>query len=179
LSLQTFVSYRSCSDLYCLSFVRFQNSRLLQLPYLSHFLIHSAFPWLLVKSQHKDCTWRALSCCRVTVTITDSVPNPIFTSASFRSHRYPKAYHFLKGCFTFGLQPHLYKSYIMSEINTTETRPRAKSVLSYESKRSRRSSGSGHKLDLTETHKDKKRLHTKADPSMAMNEAQPCEFFVQ
>lgn len=62
----------------------------------------------------------------------------------------------------------------MSEINAmTTTRPRPKSVLSYESKRSRRSSNSGPKLDLTETSSEKKRLHTKADPSLAMNEAQP------
>ncbi|ERF68580.1 hypothetical protein EPUS_04678 [Endocarpon pusillum Z07020] len=61
----------------------------------------------------------------------------------------------------------------MTDSNMTETRPRPKSVLSFESKRSRRSSGSSPKLELTESHKDKKRLYTKADPSMAMNEAQP------
>ncbi|KAB8302043.1 hypothetical protein EYC80_005495 [Monilinia laxa] len=35
--------------------------------------------------------------------------------------------------------------------------------------------GSGHKLDLTESHREKeaKRLHTKADPSLAMTEAEP------
>ncbi|KAF5878199.1 uncharacterized protein Bfra_000364 [Botrytis fragariae] len=36
-------------------------------------------------------------------------------------------------------------------------------------------SGSGQKLDLTETHREKeaKRLHSKADPSLAMTEAEP------
>lgn len=40
--------------------------------------------------------------------------------------------------------------------------------------RSDKSHGS-HKYDLTETHaeKDAKRLHTKADPTLAMNEAEP------
>ncbi|KAK5663344.1 hypothetical protein OQA88_3772 [Cercophora sp. LCS_1] len=42
--------------------------------------------------------------------------------------------------------------------------------------RSDKSHGS-HKYDLTETHaeKDAKRLHTKADPTLAMNEAEPAE----
>lgn len=66
----------------------------------------------------------------------------------------------------------------MTDTNMTETRPRPKSVLSFESKRSRRSSGSNPKLELTESHKDKKRLYTKADPSLAMNEAQPGELSV-
>jgi Uncharacterised protein (DUF2406) len=64
----------------------------------------------------------------------------------------------------------------MSEFNSNEVRPRPHSVLSYESKKSRRSSTSGPKLELTETSKEKEknRLHTKADPSLAINEAQPC-----
>lgn len=49
------------------------------------------------------------------------------------------------------------------------------SALSNHSKRSRRSSSSGAKLDLTETHGEKKYLQTKADPSKALNEAQPGE----
>ena len=54
------------------------------------------------------------------------------------------------------------------------SRPRAFSTLSHESKRSRRSSGSAaNKLELIETSKDKRRLNSKADPSIAMNEAQP------
>lgn len=61
----------------------------------------------------------------------------------------------------------------MSEYNPAETRPRPRSVLSYESKRSGLSSGSGAKLELTESSKDKKRLCTKADPSLAISEAQP------
>ena len=61
-----------------------------------------------------------------------------------------------------------------------QERPRAYSALSNSSRRSRRSSGSGpklDKLDLTETHDDKKRLNvnSKADPTKAINEAQPCE----
>jgi len=40
---------------------------------------------------------------------------------------------------------------------------------------SRRSSNSAHKIDLTETSKDKKKMHTKADPTLAMSEAQPGE----
>ncbi|KAA8577234.1 hypothetical protein EYC84_007220 [Monilinia fructicola] len=40
---------------------------------------------------------------------------------------------------------------------------------------SHKSSGSGHKLDLTKSHQEKeaKRLHSKADPSLAMTEAEP------
>ncbi|RVX74368.1 hypothetical protein B0A52_01493 [Exophiala mesophila] len=56
-----------------------------------------------------------------------------------------------------------------------EPRPGAQTSMSYTSNRSRRSSASGHKLELTESHKDKKRLHTKADPSRALNEATPAE----
>jgi hypothetical protein len=43
------------------------------------------------------------------------------------------------------------------------------------SDKTHRSSGSGHKLDLTESHEEKVRrsLQTKADPMLAMNEAQP------
>ncbi|KAH8694035.1 hypothetical protein BGW36DRAFT_214605 [Talaromyces proteolyticus] len=43
------------------------------------------------------------------------------------------------------------------------------------SEKSHRSSGSGPKQSLTETHEEKLRrsLHTKADPTLAMNEAQP------
>lgn len=54
-----------------------------------------------------------------------------------------------------------------------DTRPRAQTSVSYTSQRSRRSSSSGHKLELTESAKDKKRLNTKADPSKALNEATP------
>jgi len=54
-------------------------------------------------------------------------------------------------------------------------RPRAFSALSNHSKKSRRSSISGPKHDLTETHDEKKRLNlnSKADPTKAINEAQP------
>lgn len=45
--------------------------------------------------------------------------------------------------------------------------------MSYVSNRSRRSSGSGHKLDMVENAKDKKKLNTKADPSKAIRELQP------
>jgi hypothetical protein len=54
-------------------------------------------------------------------------------------------------------------------------RPRAHTALSHSSQRTRRSSFSGHNLELTESEKDKKRLHTKADPSKALNEATPAE----
>ena len=40
---------------------------------------------------------------------------------------------------------------------------------------SHKSSNSIPKIDLTETARDKKKMHTKADPTMAMNEAQPSE----
>ncbi|KAL9113427.1 MAG: hypothetical protein Q9227_002468 [Pyrenula ochraceoflavens] len=51
-------------------------------------------------------------------------------------------------------------------------RPRSHSMLSAGSKKSRRSSGS---KDMTENAMEKPRLHqgTKADPSAAINEAQP------
>lgn len=65
-------------------------------------------------------------------------------------------------------------------------RPRAFSALSNGSRRSRRSSGENggfsgnkidNKLDLTESHSEKKRLNANsmADPTKALNEAQPCE----
>lgn len=58
-----------------------------------------------------------------------------------------------------------------------QQRERAKSTFSFRSHHSQKSSGSGNKVDLHETHqeKDSKRLHTKADPSMALAEAEPCE----
>ncbi|KAF7878875.1 hypothetical protein EAF04_000078 [Stromatinia cepivora] len=53
-------------------------------------------------------------------------------------------------------------------------RPRTKTSSGF-SLHSHKSSGSGQKLDLTESHREKeaKRLHTKADPSLAMTEAEP------
>ncbi|KAI1626855.1 hypothetical protein EDD37DRAFT_235782 [Exophiala viscosa] len=56
-----------------------------------------------------------------------------------------------------------------------ETRPRAHTAMSHNSVRSHRSSFSANKSELSESHKDKKRLHTKADPSKALNEATPVE----
>ena len=58
-----------------------------------------------------------------------------------------------------------------------QQRERAKSSFSFRSHHSQKSSGSGNKIDLHETHeeKDSKRLHSKADPSMALAEAEPCE----
>lgn len=38
---------------------------------------------------------------------------------------------------------------------------------------SHKSSNSVPKIDLTETSRDKKKMHTKADPTMAISEAQP------
>jgi len=54
-------------------------------------------------------------------------------------------------------------------------RPRAKSNFSFHS---RKSSSSGQ--DLHETHEEKERLRlkTKADPSVAMQEAEPCKYIV-
>ncbi|TVY33490.1 Uncharacterized protein LOCC1_G007796 [Lachnellula occidentalis] len=57
-----------------------------------------------------------------------------------------------------------------------QQRERAKSTFSFRSHHSKKSNESGgHKVDLHETHqeKDSKRLHTKADPSMALAEAEP------
>lgn len=53
-------------------------------------------------------------------------------------------------------------------------RPRKSRTFSF---RSDKSQGSGnHKIDLHETsaEKEAKRLHSKADPTLAMNEAEPC-----
>ncbi len=58
--------------------------------------------------------------------------------------------------------------------NSRPHRPRAVSSMSRASTSSRRSDHSANKLDLVESSKDKKRLHTKADPSVAVHEAQPC-----
>lgn len=56
-----------------------------------------------------------------------------------------------------------------------QQRSRAKSSFSFRSNHSHKSSGSGGKIDLHETHgeKESKRLHSKADPSMAITEAEP------
>jgi hypothetical protein len=56
-----------------------------------------------------------------------------------------------------------------------QARPRAKSNFSFRSNHSRKSSGSGTKINLHESHeeKQKRRLTTKADPSMALSEAEP------
>lgn len=53
-----------------------------------------------------------------------------------------------------------------------QSRPRPKSSFSFHSQKS---SGSGHKVNLHETHEEKQshRLHSKADPSMAITEAEP------
>jgi len=69
--------------------------------------------------------------------------------------------------------PPLSPSAEFSPSGPTSSRPRPVSALSNNSKRSRRSSSSGAKLDLTETHSEKKWLHTKADPTKALSEAQP------
>ncbi|RDW85073.1 hypothetical protein BP6252_02663 [Coleophoma cylindrospora] len=56
------------------------------------------------------------------------------------------------------------------------SRPRAKSSFSFRSNHSHKSSqGSGHKIDLSESHdeKESRRLQTKADPTMAMSELEP------
>ena len=71
-----------------------------------------------------------------------------------------------------------YQQYQQQE-RPTQQRPRAKSGFSFRSNHSHKSSeGSGHKIDLHETHEEKqsRRLTTKADPSMAITEAEPCEY---
>src|SRR4051794_15016559 len=58
-----------------------------------------------------------------------------------------------------------------------QQRQRAKSSFSFRSSNSHKSNGSLGKIDYNETHaeKESRRLHTKADPSMALSEAEPCE----
>lgn len=60
-------------------------------------------------------------------------------------------------------------------------RPRSKSNFSFRSNKSHKSEGSAgkidySKIDLQETHDEKqfKRLQSKADPTLAMSEAEPC-----
>lgn len=48
-------------------------------------------------------------------------------------------------------------------------------MLSFGSRRSRSSADGVPKMDLTETSKEKSHLRSKADPTKAMNEAQPGE----
>jgi hypothetical protein len=57
-----------------------------------------------------------------------------------------------------------------------QQRPRAKSGFSFHSHKSSGSADNG-KLKLTESHGEKEanRLHGKADPSMALSEAEPCK----
>ena len=77
-----------------------------------------------------------------------------------------------------GQQQQHYQQYQQQE-RPAQQRPRAKSGFSFRSNHSHKSSeGSGHKIDLHETHEEKqsRRLTTKADPSMAITEAEPCEF---
>ncbi|KAL2064938.1 hypothetical protein VTL71DRAFT_4078 [Oculimacula yallundae] len=56
-----------------------------------------------------------------------------------------------------------------------QQRPRAQSHFSFRSTHSRKSSSGSQKVDLHESHaeKESKRLTTKADPQMALNEAEP------
>ncbi|CZT47394.1 uncharacterized protein RSE6_07948 [Rhynchosporium secalis] len=56
-----------------------------------------------------------------------------------------------------------------------QQRPRAQSHFSFRSTHSRKSSSGSQKIDLHESHQEKesKRLTTKADPQMALNEAEP------
>lgn len=58
-------------------------------------------------------------------------------------------------------------------VRPEQQRPRAKSGFSFHSRKS--SGSSGHKIDLHETHEEKqaRRLNSKADPSMAITEAEP------
>jgi hypothetical protein len=77
-----------------------------------------------------------------------------------------------------GQQQQHYQQYQQQE-RPAQQRPRAKSGFSFRSNHSRKSSeGSGHKIDLHETHEEKqsRRLTTKADPSMAITEAEPCGY---
>jgi hypothetical protein len=65
------------------------------------------------------------------------------------------------------------------QLHSAQQRPSRKSrTLSFRSDKSHKSTGSGtHKIDLHETpaEKEAKRLHSKADPTLAMQEAEPCE----
>lgn len=58
-----------------------------------------------------------------------------------------------------------------------QQRPRTRSMLSFTSNKSHKSSGSQGKIDLKETHAEKERgrLKSKADPTLAMSEDQPGE----
>lgn len=55
-------------------------------------------------------------------------------------------------------------------------RPRKSRTFSFRSDKSQ-GSGANHKIDLHETsaEKEAKRLHSKADPTLAMQEAEPCK----
>lgn len=52
-----------------------------------------------------------------------------------------------------------------------QAKPRSYSL---HSQRTHRSSGSKHEFHETHEEKEAKRLHSKADPTLAMNEAEPC-----
>ncbi|KAI9886798.1 MAG: hypothetical protein M1823_001368 [Watsoniomyces obsoletus] len=56
-----------------------------------------------------------------------------------------------------------------------QQRPRTKTMLSFSSSKSHKSSGSQGKIDLKETHAEKERgrLKSKADPTLAMSEEEP------
>lgn len=58
---------------------------------------------------------------------------------------------------------------------SSEGKLRTRSMLSFGSRRSRNSAEGVSKMDLTETSKEKshRRMTSKADPTKAMNEAQP------
>jgi hypothetical protein len=64
-------------------------------------------------------------------------------------------------------------------VSQLEQQPRTNSNrFSFLSDKGRKNSVT-NKIDLHETHaeKDSRRLHSKADPTLAMNEAEPCTFF--
>ncbi|KAH6675492.1 hypothetical protein B0J14DRAFT_652343 [Halenospora varia] len=68
-----------------------------------------------------------------------------------------------------------YQNQYQNQQRPGQQRPRTKSTFSFRSNHSHKSSNSSNKVDLHETHQEKeaKRLQTKADPSMAITEAEP------
>ncbi|KGM92179.1 uncharacterized protein PADG_11717 [Paracoccidioides brasiliensis Pb18] len=69
----------------------------------------------------------------------------------------------------------------MANTRQASKRSRVLSFTSNKSGRTHKSSGSGSKMDLTETHEEKeaKRMHTYADPTRAIQELQPSRYSLQ
>jgi hypothetical protein len=97
--------------------------------------------------------------------------------AAIETHPQAIPFYFPIKSFTMSQQNHPLPPPPGQQQRPVQQRQRAKSSFSFHS---HKSSGSGGKIDLHETHEEKesRRLQSKADPSMAITEAEPCKLSI-